>query len=75
MAGCLADFLWLLAGGFGLWEAANEYEPGWAPRPNEAFAAVARQFAADREQPAAVVIEQAAREFPGFDDAMMELCG
>ncbi|WP_406368380.1 SMI1/KNR4 family protein [Streptomyces sp. NBC_00647] len=74
VARSLGDLLWLLAGGFGPWEAATDYEPDWAPHPNETFAAVARHFAPDREQPAATVIEQATQEFPNFDDTIMALC-
>ncbi|NUS12756.1 MAG: SMI1/KNR4 family protein [Streptomyces sp.] len=70
----LGDFLWLLAGGYGPAEAARTPDPGWTPRPSEALAAVARRAAPGREQPAAAVVEQAAREFPEFDDTVMELC-
>ncbi|MFE9882297.1 SMI1/KNR4 family protein [Streptomyces sp. NPDC005784] len=74
VARSLGDFLWLLAGGFGPWEAATDYEPDWTAQPNEAFTAVAKRFAPEREQRAAAVIEQAAQEFPDFDDSIMELC-
>ncbi|WP_411093243.1 SMI1/KNR4 family protein [Streptomyces sp. 049-1] len=70
----LGAFLWLLAGGYGPWEAATSYEPDWTPRPNQELAAVAERFAADCKQSAAVVVEQATREFPDFDDTIMELC-
>ncbi|MFF8651129.1 SMI1/KNR4 family protein [Streptomyces griseoluteus] len=70
----LGAFLWLLAGGYGPWEAATSYEPDWTPRPNQELAAVAERFAADCKQSAAVIIEQATREFPDFDDTIMELC-
>jgi hypothetical protein len=70
----LGDFLWLLAAGFGPWEAATTYEPNWTPRPNQQLTTVAGKFAPGRQQPATVLIEQAAQEFPGFDDTIMELC-
>lgn len=70
----LASFLWLLAGGFGPWEAATSYEPDWTPHPSSELAAVAERFAPDRRQAAATVIEQATAEFPDFDDTIMELC-
>ncbi|MFZ4297731.1 SMI1/KNR4 family protein [Streptomyces cinereoruber] len=70
----LAAFLWLLADGFGPWEAATSYEPDWTPRPNSELAAIAERFAPDQRQPAATVIEQAAAEFPDFDDIIMDLC-
>ncbi|MGW3313938.1 SMI1/KNR4 family protein [Streptomyces sp. NPDC001073] len=70
----LGAFLWLLAGGFGPWEAASSYEPDWTQSPNRELVAVAERFAADRQQSAAAVIEQATREFPDFDDTIMALC-
>ncbi|MER7664064.1 SMI1/KNR4 family protein [Streptomyces sp. NPDC096193] len=73
----LGAFLWLLADGIGPWEAANSYEPepggGTLPAHREP-AATAEQFAPDHRASAAVVIEQAIREFPDFDDTMMKLC-
>ncbi|WP_338933252.1 SMI1/KNR4 family protein [Streptomyces netropsis] len=70
----LGAFLWLLAGGFGPWEAATSYEPDWVPRTSLDLTAIAEQFAPDHRAPAAAVIEQAAREFPDFDDTILELC-
>ncbi|MFJ8473635.1 SMI1/KNR4 family protein [Kitasatospora sp. NPDC094011] len=70
----LGDFLWLLADGFGPWEAATTYEPDWAPRPNPQMEAVAQRFAPGRQQPATAVIDRATREFPDFDDTVMGLC-
>ncbi|MFJ9345359.1 SMI1/KNR4 family protein [Streptomyces sp. NPDC101237] len=70
----LGAFLWLLAGGYGPWEAATSYEPDWTPRHNQELATVAVRFAADHKQSAAAVVEQATREFPDFDDTIMELC-
>ncbi|MDX3638519.1 SMI1/KNR4 family protein [Streptomyces sp. MB09-02B] len=70
----LGDFLWLLAGGFGPWEAATSYEPDWTPSPHHELTAVAEQFAPDHRQPAAAVIELATKEFPDFDDTVMALC-
>ncbi|PSJ30599.1 SMI1/KNR4 family protein [Streptosporangium nondiastaticum] len=72
----LGAFLWLLADGFGPWEAATSYDPGpdWVARPNHELTSIAERFAPDHRAPAAVVIEQATREFPGFDDYMMALC-
>ncbi|MFD8890782.1 SMI1/KNR4 family protein [Streptomyces sp. NPDC059566] len=70
----LGDFLWLLADGFGPWEAATSYEPDWKARPNPEFAAIAEGFAPHRRRSAAAVIELAAQEFPAFDDTIMGLC-
>uniref|UniRef100_A0AAU3I807 SMI1/KNR4 family protein n=1 Tax=Streptomyces sp. NBC_01393 TaxID=2903851 RepID=A0AAU3I807_9ACTN len=74
VAGNLGAFLWLLADGFGPWEAATSYEPDWVPRSHRELTAIARRFAPDHRAPARSVIEQATREFPGFDDTIMELC-
>jgi hypothetical protein len=72
----LGTFLWLLADGFGPWEAATSYEPepGWVPHPHRELAAIAEQFAPLHRAAAGVVMEQATREFPDFDDTIMELC-
>lgn len=70
----LGDFLWLLAGGFGPWEAATSYEPDWTPRPHRELTAIAEQFAPHQRRSATAVIELAAQEFPDFDDTIMELC-
>lgn len=72
----LGAFLWLLADGFGPWEAATSYEPepDWAPQVNRDLAAIAEQFAPDRRASAAAIIAQATQEFPDFDDTIMKLC-
>ncbi|MDO0936034.1 hypothetical protein QQY66_31670 [Streptomyces sp. DG2A-72] len=72
----MGAFLWLLADGFGPWEAATSYEPepDWAPQVNRDLAAIAEQFAPDRRASAAAIIAQATREFPDFDDTIMKLC-
>ncbi|MEU4652430.1 SMI1/KNR4 family protein [Streptomyces sp. NPDC023723] len=70
----LGAFLWLLAGGYGPWEAATSYEPGWTARSNHELTVVAEQFAADCRLPAPDVLAQAAREFPHFDDFALALC-
>ncbi|MFB7982578.1 SMI1/KNR4 family protein [Streptomyces vinaceus] len=76
VARSLGAFLWLLADGFGPWEAAASYhaEPGWVAHPNRELADIAEQFASDDRAPAATVIEQATREFPDFDSSIMALC-
>ncbi|MFJ2784381.1 SMI1/KNR4 family protein [Streptomyces sp. NPDC093249] len=70
----LGDFLWLLADGFGPWEAVNSYEPGWSARPRPELKAIAERFAPHRPRSATAVIELAAQEFPDFDDTLMGLC-
>jgi len=74
----LGALLWLLADGFGPWEAATSYEPepepDRAPQAHRALAAIAEQFAPDRRASAAAVIAQATQEAPDFDDTIMRLC-
>jgi hypothetical protein len=70
----LGDFLWLLAAGFGPWEAATSHETAWTPHPNQQLTVIAERFAPGQRQSPTAVIEQATREFPEFDDSMMELC-
>ncbi|MFC0843394.1 hypothetical protein ACFH04_06535 [Streptomyces noboritoensis] len=68
--------MWLLADGFGPWEAATSYEPepDWSPQADHDLAAIAERFAPERRASAAAIIAQAAQEFPGFDDTVMKLC-
>ncbi|MEV6538584.1 hypothetical protein [Streptomyces sp. NPDC051665] len=63
-----------MADGFGPLEAsvADDPEPDRVPRPNREPAAIAEQFAPDRRATAAVVIDQAPREFPDFEDIIMK---
>ncbi|MDN3243013.1 hypothetical protein [Glycomyces tritici] len=72
----LGAFLWLLADGFGPWEAAAwlELEPDWVPQFNHDLAAVAKLFAPDCRMSAMAIIVQAAQEFPDFNDEIMRLC-
>ncbi|MFD7453033.1 SMI1/KNR4 family protein [Kitasatospora sp. NPDC059827] len=71
----LADFLWVLAAGFGPFEATTPRDPDWTPRPSPERTAVAERFAPERRRPASAVVERAAAEFPDFDDIVFELCG
>ncbi|TXS13953.1 SMI1/KNR4 family protein [Streptomyces sp. adm13(2018)] len=72
----LGAFLWLLADGFGPWEAAAFYEPepDWTPQVNGDLVAIAEQHAPDRRASAPVIIAEATQEFPDFDDIIMGLC-
>ncbi len=74
VAADLGGFLWLLADGLGPCEAADPYRSDRAPRPAPELAEIAERFAPGRREPAAVVIERATAEFPGFEDHIMELC-
>ncbi|GAA1971070.1 SMI1/KNR4 family protein [Kitasatospora viridis] len=71
----LADFLWLLAAGYGPVEAVGHAGPDWTPRPAPELVAVAERYAPGRRRPAAELLALAAGEFPDFDDVVMELCG
>lgn len=70
----LGDFLWLLADGLGPWEVATPCERDRVPRPNQELAAVAERFASGRRRSAAAVINLATKEFPDFDDTILQLC-
>jgi hypothetical protein len=74
VAADLADFLWVLAAGFGPFEASSDYHFDWVPHTSPKRTAVAERFAPDRPRPAEAVIEQAGQEFPNFDDIVFELC-
>ncbi|MER5311549.1 SMI1/KNR4 family protein [Streptomyces sp. NPDC002773] len=70
----LGALLWLLAAGYGPWEAATSYEPDWVPRPHPELTAIAERHAPDHRAEASAVLEAAAGEFPDFDDHIMGLC-
>lgn len=72
VAGCFADYVWLLAQGVGPYEAiAYGAELG---RSSSVFQEFAGQHAPENEQPAAEILESAKREFPGFEDDVRGLC-
>lgn len=68
----LADYLWLLADGFGPHEAVDS--PARAARPNPQLTAIAERFAPGRQQPATTVISAAAQEFSDFEQIITALC-
>ncbi|MFJ4681684.1 SMI1/KNR4 family protein [Kitasatospora sp. NPDC088783] len=70
----LGDFLWLLADGLGLCEAADPHERRRAARPAPGLRSVAEKFAPGRNRSAAAVIELAVQECPDFEDTIAELC-
>ncbi|MFD3570927.1 SMI1/KNR4 family protein [Streptomyces sp. NPDC058671] len=70
----LGSFLWLLAAGYGPWEAATSYEPDWTPHPHPELTAIAERFAPSHRAPASRVREEAATEFPAFDGYVVDLC-
>ncbi|MEW9533907.1 SMI1/KNR4 family protein [Microbispora sp. NPDC049125] len=68
----LGCYLWLLADGFGPFEAVAF--PDQSSRPNPEMTAIAEQYAPDLRKPAKTVIREAAEEFPHFNRMIEELC-
>jgi hypothetical protein len=68
----LRCYLWLLADGFGPFEAV-EY-PDRTSRPNPELTAIAEQYAPGLRQPAKTAIREAMEEFPDFNRVIEELC-
>jgi len=68
----LADYLWLMADGFGPCEAVEH--PDRARRPNSALRQIAEQNAPARCRSAHDVIAAAKAEFPTFENTVNELC-
>jgi hypothetical protein len=67
------DYLWLLAGRYGPYEAVSY--PIEVREPDEAFAAFAAAHAPDRRKSVAEVIGAAQAEFPTFVTDVQKLCG
>lgn len=72
LAGDLAGYLWLLAEGFGPYEATAF--PQRPVRPSPELTAIAERYAPGRRRPAAEVIATARREFPDFASIVLALC-
>ncbi|EME99785.1 SMI1/KNR4 family protein [Streptomyces mobaraensis NBRC 13819 = DSM 40847] len=70
----LSAFLWLLADGFGPYEAVDPRERARPARRVPELAAVAARFAPEGRQSAKTVMDEAARELPGFEDEILRLC-
>lgn len=67
-----ADYLWLLAGGFGPCEAVSE--PGSERAPNRAFTEFARAHATGHEKSPLEVLRRARAEFPDFEETIRSQC-
>jgi hypothetical protein len=67
-----ADYLWLLAGGFGPYEACAYPEAERSPNPD--FVAFALAHAADARAEPRLVLAAAQKEFPNFGDLVSEVC-
>jgi hypothetical protein len=68
----LGDFLWLLADGLG--PAHAEPYSSRDSRPNHELVGIAERFAPDRRKSGATVMELASQAYPGFGDAIEQLC-
>ncbi|MEU3600936.1 SMI1/KNR4 family protein [Streptomyces sp. NPDC006798] len=72
VAGCLSDFLWVLADGVGPVEAVSYDDPG--VRADAGPAGPAGRFATTARRGAVEVIAGARAEFPSFADDVLALC-
>ncbi|AXG79831.1 SMI1/KNR4 family protein [Streptomyces paludis] len=68
----LDSFLWLLADGLGPCEAVEQR--GGDARPVPRLLALAERFAVGPRRSAREVMEEAAREFPRFEEEILALC-
>jgi len=68
----LADYLWLLADGFGPYEAVQY--PDRAARPNAELRQIAELYAPARARSAREVIAAAQAAFPHFEDTIAGIC-
>ncbi|RYD82202.1 MAG: SMI1/KNR4 family protein [Verrucomicrobiaceae bacterium] len=66
------DYLWLLAAGFGPWEAI--VDPDSDRAPNEQFLAFARENSSSKQEKAKAILKQARTKYPDFADQIQALC-
>lgn len=71
IAADFADYLWLLAGGLGPYEAASGRDRG----PSAPFTAFAREHAPAAEKSASEVLARARAAFPDFEADVRARCG
>ncbi|MEV4704850.1 SMI1/KNR4 family protein [Actinoplanes sp. NPDC049316] len=74
VAGDLASYLWLLADGFGPWEATAYPEHEHTPRRDARLTGVAERHAASARRSAAEIIAAGRAEFPDFEDLIQAQC-
>ena len=67
-----ADYLWLLAGGFGPYEAVS-YPDDERPA-NEQFTAFAQEHAAGAQRSASEILAAAQARYPDFEERIRALC-
>jgi hypothetical protein len=72
VAADFADYLWLLAGGFGPMEAVANPDAVRTPVPR--FARFAAEHSPDRRKPPSEVLAAARAAHPNFTDAIKALC-
>jgi hypothetical protein len=72
LASHFADYLWLLAGGFGPFEALT-YSESERP-PNQPFTAFARLHSGETQKSASEVLSKARAEFPEFEEGIRSAC-
>jgi hypothetical protein len=72
LASHFADYLWLLAGGFGPFEALT-YSESERP-PNLQFTAFARLHSGAGQKSASEVLSKARAEFPDFEEEIRSAC-
>jgi hypothetical protein len=65
IAGSFDDYLWLLAGGFGPYEAVGGADEKRAPNP--AFLQFAERHSTAKRRPARKIVAEARAEFPRFE--------
>ncbi|WP_240742294.1 SMI1/KNR4 family protein [Micromonospora zingiberis] len=70
----LPAYLWLLADGFGPWEAAQYPEHEHQPRPDARRTEIAERRAAAHRRSAGEVITAARDEFPDFEELIDSMC-
>ncbi|WP_344209451.1 hypothetical protein [Kribbella sancticallisti] len=70
----LNSYLWLLASGFGPFEASRYPEHEHEPQADARLTRLAQRYAASEQQSTADVITAARTEFPRFDDTIDRLC-
>lgn len=70
----LSGFLWVLADGFGPFEAIDERERDRPSRPHAQLTALAQRFAPGGRRPARSIIDAAQAEFAGFEEYVVGMC-
>ncbi|GLW10308.1 hypothetical protein Misp01_54360 [Microtetraspora sp. NBRC 13810] len=70
----LDGYLWLIAAGFGPFEAMMYPTHEHEPRADARLTQIAERWAPSARQPAAEVIGTARQEFPYFDETVESLC-